>query len=70
MDDAKLKAILQTLTADVEYLAASQDTSIALLRKMSKGTLSAGDVRNAIQETLTSKKSHFDKLRKQIEELS
>jgi hypothetical protein len=70
MDDAKLKAILLSLTKALEDVTASSAASIALLLRTSRGTLSETDVRRAIQEMTPSVKRTFDQVRKQIEELS
>ena len=69
MNDEKLKEILVGLVAGLEDLAASQASTIATLRSMSKGTISVSDAQSAIASTKSANRAHFDKYRKAIDEL-
>jgi hypothetical protein len=68
-NDEKLKEILVGLVSGLEDLAASQGSTIATLRSMSKGTISVSDAQSATASTKASNRAHFDKYRKAISEL-
>jgi hypothetical protein len=70
MDEQKIKTTLLALIGKVEDLEASQAAAIALLIKLSKGSVSASDVRSTIGQAKSSGRSSFDKLRKTIAEIS
>lgn len=68
MNDASVKAILVALVDEVESLRASQGVAIATLQTHLKITASAAAT--AIDKTKFSNRTHYDKLRKAIDEIS
>jgi hypothetical protein len=69
VNETMLKATLKALLAEVENLTASQAVLIQTLRGMSKGTVSVSDVQSAIAQAKVSNQKHFEKWRKNIDEI-
>jgi hypothetical protein len=68
VNEASVKEILKALVAEVENLRASQAVAIATLQKHLK--VSDSDVQRALEGTRFSNQSHYDKLRKAVDEIS